>query len=274
MLEKIIYRNHLGEEVRFGENGVYANENDLRNFTWGVVSRNDKITSFKKGISKKSLQCMIICHDENKGAEIRNRIFEIMEKDVLAGKYGKMIVGDYYLRCYVTESKKKDYIRDKRYMIVDFIVQTDLPAWIKENANVFGADSESAAGFLDFEYDFPYDFKNSLLNGIVTNAGFVESNFRMIIYGKVSNPTLYIGGHEYSVNVDVEEGEYLTIDSVEKTVILTRNDGEAVNCFNLRNKDSYIFQKISAGDNAITSSNSQIYFDIIILDERSEPKWT
>ena len=101
----------------------------------------------------------------------------------------------------------------------------------------------------------------------------MPANFRLIIYGYASNPTLHIGGHEYSVNVEVDDGEYLTIDSVAKTIFLTRNNGEKVNCFNLRNKDSYIFEKIPAGDNAITSPNDQIYFDITLLDERSEPKW-
>ena len=99
-----------------------------------------------------------------------------------------------------------------------------------------------------------------------------DSNFIITIFGNVQSPTLYIGDHEYTVNVNVDTGEHLTIDSIEKTITLVKSNGEQVNCFNNRNKDSYVFKKIPVGTSQITSTG-QIYFSITLLEERSEPKW-
>jgi hypothetical protein len=54
---------------------------------------------------------------------------------------------------------------------------------------------------------------------------------------------------------------------------VTRNDGTTVNHFNDRNKASYIFEKIPPGNNAITWPGG-FGFDVILMEERSEPKWT
>lgn len=274
MLERIIYKNHRNETVEWGSGGIYADHNELRDFSWSIISRNNRFSSFYRGPAKKKLPCMIACKNPEDGIAARNRLFEVLEKDVLAGKHGRLIIGDYYLRCYVTESQKTEYLHSKGYMLLSLTVQTDYPEWIKETTKVFSAKSESTDAYLDYPFDYSFDYKNSLSNSVITNGGIVDANFRLVIYGAVSNPALYIAGHEYSVGVDIAEGEYLTIDSVAKTVVLTRNNGEEINCFNLRNRESYIFKKIPTGESTITSPNNQIYFDITLLDERSEPKWT
>lgn len=273
MLEKIKYKNHINEIIEIGTGNIFVNENDLHDFAWNVTSKNDRISAFKKGVVKKTIPLQIVCASEEEGIEIRNRIFEVMEKDVLAKAHGRFILGDYYLRCFVTGSKKTDYLKSKGIMTVKLTVQTDFPEWIRETTTVFNTNYGSVQGYLDFPYDFAYDFKNEIANAVINNTGFVPSAFKIIIYGYVSNPTLYIAGHEYTVNVDVGTGEYLTIDSVNKTIVLTKYGGEKVNCFNARNKASYIFEKIPAGTSVISSPN-QISFDITLLEERSEPRWT
>jgi phage-related protein len=75
------------------------------------------------------------------------------------------------------------------------------------------------------------------------------------------------------VNCTVGANEYLTIDSSAKKVFLTAQDGTITNMFNNRNRDSYVFEKIPTGQNVV-SWNGGFGFDIILLEERSEPKWT
>ncbi len=273
MLEKLRYKNHINETLDFGIDKLFVNENDLRDFAWSVTSKNDKISGFRKGIVSKTVPIIIKCDTEAEGFEMRNKLFEVFEKDVLSQKYGKFIIGDYYLKCYVTGSTKTEYLFSKKYMRIDLAVQTDYPEWIKETTTAFRGNTDNNSEFLDYTHDFPIDYKNSYTEKSINNSNFVASNFRMVFYGKVENPTIFINGHEYSVAVNVATGEYLTIDSIEKTVILTRNNGEKVNCFNLRNKDAYIFEKIPSGTLVVTTANEGLYFDITLLEERSEPKW-
>lgn len=274
MLEKITYKNHINESLDFGTSPLFVNANDLRDFAWEITSKNDRISTFQKGIVSKTMPIIVMCNSEEEGVALRNKIFEVLEKDVLAQQHGRLYIGNYYLKCYITGSKKADYLTNKNYMRVDLTVQTDHPEWVKETTTSFSQFADETAEYLDFPFGYSFDYANELLNGVIKNTSFVASNFRLTIYGQVSNPTLYISGHEYSVDVDVEAGEYLTIDSVDKTIILTKVDGEQVNCFNKRSRDSYIFEKIPAGENTYSSPNESIYFDITIFDERSEPKWT
>ncbi len=275
MLEKFKYINHLGETLEFGVNSLFANSNNLRNFSWSITSTNDKISGFYRGIVSKTIPIVMKCETAAEGIEMRNRLFEVFEKDVLAHRYGRIVIGDYYLKCFVTDSTKSNYLIHQSLIYLDLTIQTDLPEWIKETTTAFRTDSGASGenSFLDFSHDFPYDFKNGLSTGVLNNTGFVSSNFRMVIYGAVSSPTVFINNHEYSVETNIATGEYLTIDSVNKTIVLTKNNGQQVNCFNKRNKDSYIFEKIPSGESIVSSTNEGISFDVTLLEERSEPKW-
>lgn len=276
MLEILQYRNHLGEGIAFGQGGFFVNKNDLRDFVWGYTSRNNRLSSFQKGVVKKSLTVVIACNSEAEGIAKRNALFEVCEKDVLAKKHGKIIIGDYYMKCFVVGSKKAEYLYSERCMKVSLTIVTDFPVWVKESTTIFRVEGEggSSAGlYLDYPYDFPFDYAYELAMQNLINGDFVATNFRLVIYGACSNPRIFIGGHEYLINTDVGAGEYLVIDSSEKTITLVRGNGEKVNCFNSRNRGSYVFEKIPVGANAVTWEGD-FGFDVTLLEERSEPKWT
>ncbi len=273
MLEKMKYVNHIKETIDFGTFPFFVNENDLRNFAWNITSKNDRIATFRKGVITKKLPVIVKCRSEDEGFEARNRLFEVTEKDVLAMKHGKICIGDYYLKCYITGSKKTEYLINKGYMLVELTVQTDFPEWVMETIHTFRKEATQMSGYLDYAFDYAYDYANVQNNGTMNNRNFVPSNFIMVIYGAIINPTIYIGGHKYNVDVEINDGEYLTIDSVEKTIVLTRKNGETVNCFDLRNREEYVFEKIPTGSNELYSPNESIWFSIALLDERSEPKW-
>jgi hypothetical protein len=146
--------------------------------------------------------------------------------------------------------------------------------WVRETTSTHTLTTDEVKGHLDYPHDFPYDFKNPLGRGAITNEGFVTCNFIMTIQGKALNPEIYIGGHKYLVNADIDENDYLTINSMDKTIILTKANGEQVNCFNKRDRDSYVFEKIPVGTSVVTSANGQIQFTLTALEERSEPRWT
>ena len=273
MLEKLIYKNSMNETLSFGQDGIFVNSNDLRDYKWNVTSKNNRISGFDKGVTTKSLPVVIMCNSEEEGIEIRNKLFEVCEKDVLLEQHGRIIIGDYYMKCYINGSKKAEYLKSKRYMKTTLTVTTDFPYWVKETMATFGYGVGSQGGNLDFNNDFPYDYTSTLLSKTLNNANFVPSNFIMRIYGPCENPRVTIEGHDYEVTKTLEANENITIDSIAKTIVLTHANGRTENCFNLRNKNSYIFEKMPVGISSV-SNNSDFKFDITLLEERSEPKWT
>lgn len=284
MLEKIKFVNHIQEEMSWGEYGIYVNSNDLHDYSWDFTSDNNKISSFNKGIVTKTIPIIICCSSETEGLMLKNKLLEITEKDVLALEHGRIVIGDYYLKCYVTGSKKSNYLLNKNYMETSLTVATDRPHWVKEtltsfhkNGSVFSDGSESEENTsgkrnLDFQVDFPYDYMSEMKGKTLNNTGFTGVNFRLVIYGAAINPEIFIGGHGYQVNCHIEENEYLTIDSIAKTILLTKRDGTIENHFHQRSRDSYIFEKIPPGDNMV-NWNKTFGFDVVLFEERSEPKW-
>ncbi len=271
MIEKLKYVNHLREEFDFGENGVFANENDLRDYKWRTVGK-PQIKGFEKTIVQKKMHIMIA----NRSFEVRDLIFEIAEKDIIAKQYGKIVIGDYYLNCYITGIKKKNYLVSEKYIEMDLIIETDQPNWIKETTSIFRpaalADAPTGKRNLDYNFDFNFDYKSNDTTKRLQNDSFADVNFKMIIYGGCDNPEVYIGDHLYGLNLSLSDNEYVIIDSIKKTIKYHRYNSEVVNVFNNRNRDSYIFEKIKPRHNVVSWSGA-FGFDITVYEERSEPKW-
>lgn len=273
MLERITFKNHMGEMIEFGENGLYLNINDLHSYKWSYSSRNRKISFFNRDVQEKTLPIVVVCGSRDAGNQIMNQLMELSEKDILVKKNGQIIVGDYYLNCFIFGSQKSNYDLSKGVFYANLDVVTDTPAWIKEINQSFNNTSGGSGSNLDHPYDFPYDFTSPSSIRELVNSGFADTDFKMILFGEVTDPTIFIAGHEYSITGHIEDREYVEIDSRSKTVTLVKNDGERVNWFSHRDKENYIFQKIPSGVSQV-SWQGDYRFDITLFEERSEPKWT
>lgn len=271
MLERLQYKNHLGEVIDFGKAGIYVSANELHDYTWTISQKNGKISTFKRDVTNKNLPVVIFCSSVEEGVAARNRLMEVAEKDVLAKKPGKIIIGNYYYKCYITGSKKSQYLSSRRRMEAALITTSDEPYWVCENLHSFRKGLSTVG--LDYPHDYAFDYASSFSQSKIVNTDFTASNFRMIIFGPCVSPEVYVAGHAYTVNCKAEPGEYITIDSAAKTVTKTANNGTITNVFNLRGRESYIFEKIGTGTSSVTW-DGDFGVDIILLEERSEPKWT
>ena len=82
-----------------------------------------------------------------------------------------------------------------------------------------------------------------------------------------------IGGIVRQVYTTLEAGQYLLIDSRDKTVKRVLNDGSVLNEFdNRRRGTKSIFEPITPGMNEVTWNNA-FGFDLTLFIERSEPEW-
>lgn len=273
MLECFKYENHLGEVVQFGENGVFANSNDLRDYSWRYDSDKNKIENFRKGVVNKTIPIVIAAPTEEEGVKVKNKIFEVFEKDVVAGISGKIIIGEYYMNAYIYASKKSEYLKSERVLIQSVTVASDKGVWIKVTRNTFGVSPIAQTEGKGYPYGYEHDYSTGNGNvGVLKNRHFAPCDFVLKISGYVMNPSISIDGHSYSVNETIQTNEVLTIDSKKKTITLTKNNGEEVNLFSKRDKSSYIFEKIPSG-NLQVYWNSGFNFEVTLYEERSEPKW-
>lgn len=278
MLENFIYENHLGQRFVGLENGVYINSNDLRDYQWSFDTINGRISRFYRKTTNRKLPLTVICKTGDEAVSAKNRLLEIAEADIEAMIPGKIIIGDYYTKGYITESSKSNYMVNRRYCKIDltFTSENDDSMWYREETHVFlpGSGTQEANGVgKDYPYEYPYDYATSQAVNRIVCESVRACAFRLKIYGQVTNPAVTIGGHVYSVNGTVNKGETLLIDSIAKTITLTTAMGTKINWFDKRNRESYIFQPIPAGINNV-SCNGSFGFDLTVIEKRSEPKWT
>jgi len=273
MLEQLIYKNHLNEELSFGKGGIYVDTNELHDYSWSVVTRNNRIARLEKTVKTKKLPIKIIAESTSDATSLKNKLMEVCEKDCIAGQPGKIIIGKYYITGYVTESKKTAYLYSGRCMEATLTITTDNQFWTTDKVQTFVPASTTESLYMDYPFDYPFDYLSSYGSSYVLNPSFADSNFMLSIYGPVIYPKVHIAGHEYSVNCDVGNNEYLVIDSRAKTVTLIKENGTQENHFADRNRNSYIFKKIPSGESTISWAGD-FSMSLTVYDERSEPKWT
>lgn len=279
MLENFIFENHLGQRFDGLANGVYINGNDLRDYHWSYDTINSRISRFYQKTTNRKLPLTVICKTDEEAVKVKNRLMEIAEADIEAMLPGKIIVGDYYSKGYITASVKSNYMIKKRYCKIELTLTSEDPSWYRESmysffsdGTVVSPDSGSDAKTTDYPWDYKWDYASPSVNRIVCNS--VRDNaFVIKIYGAITNPAVTIGGHLYAVNGDIKAGETLLINALTKTITLTKATGEKENWFDMRNRISYIFEPIPPGQHLVVK-NGTFGVDLTVIEKRSEPKWT
>lgn len=276
MLDRFIYQDHTGSVYDGLKYGVYLNTSTLRDYSWSYDKINNRISRFYQGITTRNIPLVVMCDNEVDAAWFKNRLCEMGEKDIAAKLPGKVFVGEYYTKGYITASKKSDFLRSGRMCKIDLTLTSDDPAWYREQLNTFLAGSESeinSGSGTDYPYDYKYDYSITMQGRNIACEAVESSAFRLEIFGTVETPTVNIGGHNYVINGRVNAGEVLTIDSQTKTITLTTANGQNINWFDKRGRDEYIFEPIKPGKNAVTWPGD-FSFNLTVIEKRSEPKWT
>ncbi len=301
----IRYVNSEGVEVILNKEPYKVLMSDLTDYDNVEIESNGKIARFIKEITERKLNIDIISSSKETTQELCNKLNELFEKDIYNDVAGKIYINDYYMRCFIKSCKKSKrgngVIRSYEYTLItdypfwikettyqyskrgngvirsyEYTLITDYPFWIKETTYQYLAEPPEAVKYTDLETgimfpEFPFDFAPVRGEKILENPSFTDSNFIMTIYGFAESPQVSIAGHPYRVETTVYEGERLIIDSKKGTVKKIGRLGEVVDCYNARQKDYSVFQKIPPGLNVFQWSGG-FGVDITLFDERSEPK--
>lgn len=271
-MRKFYYVNSKNEKIDFTEL-VLKDASSIFSRGWNTDTSYNKIIGFNKKTTTYSIKLNIIGAN---AYDMANYILNVVEKDVILQKHGKLVCDDWYIYGYITKSKNSEFKKSSNAIGLELTFITDSTFWNKEDLYVFrlndtGSGAEQRG--LGYEYDYPYDYLSPISSELLTNENFIDSPAIITIYGPVDTPKVIINGHTYEVDVELGSQEYLVINGIEKTVIRTTRNGEKINEFSKRNKDSYIFQKIAPGDNNVII-RPECNVDIVLLNERGEPEWT
>ena len=270
MHDRLVHVNHLNETFDFYKLGILVDDNDLRDFEWNISASNDKITGFTKGVVSKTIPLVFNVSRVN-AEEIKNKFYEHFEKDILSVEPGYFELNGYKYYCYLTKSVKANYNKRKQYLELSITVSSDDPYWVKETARTihFENSFETTGLRYPFKYSFVYTGFNSV-NAV--NSNFTVTDAIIRIYGACTNPLVKIEDNIYQVDTDLEEFEYLEINTAKRTITKYSKYGDISNLFDKRNKEYDVFKGIPSG-NLTVSANGRFVVDIIMIERRGEPKW-
>lgn len=275
MLENFIFENHLGQRFEGLANGVYINNNDLRDYQWSFDTTNSRISRFYRTTTSRNLPLVVVCKTGDEAVRVKNRLLDLAEVDIEAMKPGKVIVGEYYTTGYITASVKSDYMENKRFCKISLTLTSEDPMWYREQTHSFLPGSGGDVGFgegTDYPYDYSYDYATSKNANRIICDSVRDSAFKLRIYGEITKPAVTITGNVYAINGTISARESLLIDSTNKTIMLTTAAGNQINWFDKRNRENYIFKPIPPGQNVV-GRNGDFGIDLTVIEKRSEPKW-
>lgn len=266
------------EKINFCQWPYMVTGGDLFDGDYDFVEENERIQEFEKKITEKSLKIDINAI----GDEFRKAVDyleNVAEKDIIHVTPGKLYVGESYLKCWLTGTRKDRWLNDLDGITNELAVCSDYPYWINEEKFSFLKQSQSgvALPWLEYPYDYPYEYAKVRNMQYIHNSNYTYSGFRMIIYGPCINPLIRISGHIYELRTTLYEREYAIIDSStryskDRKIVKVKADGMQEDIFNSRNTESEIWQKIPPG-RSIVSWSGTFGFDIILFNERGTPRW-
>ena len=276
-MKDIYYVNSNNEKIDLLEPPYMLQTGELFGYKWNYESKQrlgggGKITNIRKDLEERTLTLSIVNYGVENYEEAIDYLHEITDIDVLKKTPGRLYVGGMYLNCYVTASEKSEWEPEAGYIDVSLTLAVEYPMWVVENPYTFHSFGISSTNNKRYPRRYPYRYANGMNSTYIINPHFVNSNFKLIIYGPVVNPMVTIGGVSYLVNAILEEGEYLVIDSRSRTIIKVKKNGEQENLYHNRQKGRNFFRKVAPGRQPI-SWTGKFNFDLTIYEERGEPKW-
>lgn len=219
----------------------------------------------------------------NNRKEYINRLFADFDYDVQNEKIGTLECNGYSIPAFsLAASGGSNNSSDLLWDTFKRKFYCPYPFWSKQTAFLVFNQPEEVVGDTDIKdyvpgseggtADYDYDYQTKIGSGSTfVNTDINGSDFKLIINGYAQNPSIRINGLPIDLNLTLQQNEHLTIDSREKTVVLTHSNGVKENCFGYRDVSVDIFKKIASGTVFVTWGNFS--WTLTLYDERTAPLW-
>ena len=275
---KIEYVNSSGASIVLNSGHYLVSGHDLRDFAWErkVTNRPSGFggrVSFTRPVQEKTISIGI--RGRELFAQNAAALMALTETDILNNTPGRLYLGDQYLICYLAvASKINRYAEKSHWVSKDLTVLVVEPFWRTEKTYRFlsGAveDVENAKRY-DLRYDYRYIASAS--SGSIINDHYAPSQMIITVYGAAENPSITVGGNIYSVQASVSTTQRIVIDQLQRKIESVSAAGDKTNLFDYRDKENDIFTPVPSGVQTVIYDGT-FDFDITLIQQRSEPKWT
>ena len=274
----LYYEGSDGSRIDLMGDGIYAQDpenltaNKWEYSTISGVNGLGRVKRFYKDTQEAKLNLDIMADNADEFNQIMYKLHRTFDRDIRRMKPGKLWWNDFCKEVFAVETSQNEF--DELFEAVNREVTfiSVYPYWVRRITYQYGTNITNVDAGLDYDHDYDFDYGMEEITEVIQNDCIDSANFEMKFYGPIENPAVTIGGHAYEVLTTLAEGDYVTVNSLTKKILQYDAYGNVENVFHLRNRDSYIFEKIPEGETAIARSKDHM-LDITIFDERGEPEW-
>ena len=274
----LYYEGSDGSRIDLMGDGIYAQDpenltaNKWEYSTISGVNGLGRVKRFYKDTQEAKLNLDIMADNADEFNPIMYKLHRTFDRDIRRMKPGKLWWNDFCKEVFAVETSQNEF--DELFEAVNREVTfiSVYPYWVRRITYQYGTNITNVDAGLDYDHDYDFDYGMEEITEVIQNDCIDAANFEMKFYGPIENPSVTIGGHEYEVLTTLAEGDYVTVNSLTKKILQYDAYGNVENVFHLRNRDSYIFEKIPEGETVIARSKDYM-LDITIFDERGEPEW-
>lgn len=275
----LYYEGSDGSVIDLMGEGIYAQDpENLAKSSWEYstisgVNGLGRVKRFYKDTQETTVTLGIMADDADEFNAAMYRLHQIFDRDIRRMKPGKLWWNGFYKEVFAVETSQEEFEELFGAVNREVTFISVYPYWIKKTTYKFLATS-GITGTLDYDdFDFEYDYDLEEVVEAIENDCIDKANFEITFHGPCQNPGVTIGSHLYEVLTNLSAGEYVTINSLHKTVVQHDLSGEEENVFYLRGRDEYIFEPIPEGARIPIVRNQNLALDITVYDERGEPEW-
>lgn len=227
-----------------------------------TATRNEQILNFTialSGATPAELDALI------------EQVMNVYGEDVRAEKMGQLWAGKSYCEGLI-QSYEKNKAVGKRYAEFKITFCSFSAFWITTQKVEFGIVPANSNGFR-MPFRFPFGFRTAVNSNTIANPTAFPAPAIIRMFGPCIKPAVTVNGHIYQVLAEARAGERFEINQLHRTLTLVTSDGKENNAFTFRNKDYSIFEYLPPGGLEIVADNKFAY-EIVLLHQRSLPKWT
>ena len=276
----IYYLNSAGIKLDLCKIPYLLETGDFLDWEWdytissNVNSHGGKIGSFRKPVQSRTVELSVFAMSEDEYKAALDDLVDVTEYDIINETPGKLYVNGNYLQCYITAGEVSDWESTSNIMSLSLTITTEYAMWIIRREWNFAPTGNLAKGYKKYPGRYPYRYANGSTSGSIMQGSNSPAHFQIVLHGPVSDPQITIDGKIYGVvNVDLEKGEYVTIDSFAGTVMKYCNDGTSISVFNSRTRaKNSVFERLKSGTLKVTWTGEYL-ISIVVFEERGLPRW-
>ena len=277
----VYYVNSAGEKLDLCTWPYMIYGGDILEYDWSYESTSNygkaggKIKNFTKGVEKKSLNITIAGQSEIIYRKAVDALADAIEYDVANLTPGKLFVNGSYIECYVNGIKPDDWVCSCDFLDVELILSVEYPFWLKEKEYVFYKTGQISKNNKRYANRYPWRYPNGQTKGVVYQTFVKPCDFVLTLNGPAVNPSIEVGGKTYGIIGNIDESEYVVIDTRHGFIRKYLNNTEKSvyqNLYDIRTRENDIYEKLPRGTLHITWTG-EFRFSIILIEERSLPRW-